>query len=64
MRQSDAPAAARVAAANAVLDRGYGKPEQQQILSGDPDAPLYTISKEPLSPEDWSARYGLAANQD
>lgn len=29
MRQKDAPPAARVAAANAILDRGWGKPEMK-----------------------------------
>lgn len=31
---------ARVAAANSLLDRGYGKPAQAMTLSGDPDNPL------------------------
>jgi hypothetical protein len=39
MNEPDAPAAARVAAANALLDRGWGKPTQP--ISGDQDgAPL------------------------
>jgi hypothetical protein len=33
MDDKNAPAAARVSAANALLDRGYGKPSQ--VLSGD-----------------------------
>lgn len=33
MRNTNEPAAARVSAANALLDRGYGRPNQ--ILSGD-----------------------------
>jgi hypothetical protein len=33
MRSDDAPAAAVVAASNAILDRGYGKPSQ--VLTGD-----------------------------
>lgn len=33
MEQSEAPAAARVAAANSILDRGWGKPTQP--ISGD-----------------------------
>lgn len=36
MRQPDAPAAARVSAATAILDRGWGKPTQP--LSGDDQA--------------------------
>lgn len=31
---------ARVAAATAILDRGYGKPPQTNVLTGDPDKPL------------------------
>lgn len=38
MRQAKAPAAARVAAASALLDRGWGKPTQP--LGGDADDPL------------------------
>jgi len=34
----DAPHAARVAAANSLLDRGWGK--AAQIVAGDPDNPL------------------------
>lgn len=38
MRQPKAPAAARVSAASALLDRGWGKPTQP--LSNDGDDPL------------------------
>lgn len=38
MRDKDAPPAARVSAANSLLDRGYGKPPQ--ALTGADDAPL------------------------
>ena len=38
MNQSQAPAAARVAAATALLDRGWGKPAQ--TIAGDPDQPV------------------------
>jgi len=41
MNQSEAPAAARVAAANSLLDRGWGKPTQP--ISGDDDAPALNI---------------------
>lgn len=37
MNQVEAPPAARVAAANALLDRGWGKPTQP--ISGDEDGP-------------------------
>jgi hypothetical protein len=35
MRNKKTPPAARVAAANALLDRGYGKPPQALNVSGD-----------------------------
>jgi len=35
MQQKDAPPSARVAAANALLDRGWGKPTQR--IAGDDD---------------------------
>jgi hypothetical protein len=38
MNQEEAPHAARVAAANSLLDRGWGK--AAQIIAGDEDAPL------------------------
>ena len=42
MEQTDAPPAARVAAANAVLDRGWGKPTQP--ISGDEGAPPIVVT--------------------
>lgn len=41
MRQEEAPPAARVSAAQAILDRGWGKPTQP--ISGDEDAPAFQI---------------------
>lgn len=41
MNQPDAPPAARVTAANSLLDRGWGKPTQP--ISGDDDAPAINI---------------------
>lgn len=32
--------AARVSAANAILDRGYGRPSQAMQIGGDPENPL------------------------
>lgn len=40
MNQTEAPAAARVSAAQAILDRGWGKPTQP--IAGDDDAPPIT----------------------
>lgn len=54
MEQPEAPAAARVAAANSLLDRGWGKPSQP--ISGDEDNPLRVaisrIELVPLKPND------------
>jgi hypothetical protein len=41
MNQPDAPPAARVSAACALLDRGWGKPTQ--LVGGDDDADAITI---------------------
>ena len=57
-------AAGNIQAIKELADRLDGKPVQQQILSGDPDAPLRTISTEAPKAEDWLAKYGVAANQD
>jgi hypothetical protein len=38
MRSDEAPAAAVVAASNAILDRGYGKPSQ--VIGGDGENPI------------------------
>ena len=41
MQESESPAAARVSAASALLDRGWGKPSQP--IAGDDEAPLKLI---------------------
>ena len=43
MANKEAPPAARVTAANALLDRGYGKPAQ--TLGGDGGNPIETIQR-------------------
>ena len=43
MNQSEAPAAARVSAAQALLDRGWGKPSQP--ISGDDENPVNVLHK-------------------
>ncbi len=40
MRSSEHPAAARVSAANALLDRGHGKPKQPLTGGDDDDNPI------------------------
>ena len=57
MNKTDAPEAARVSAANALLDRGWGKPAQA-ITGGDEDdkpvgiAVIERIIVKPPKPED------------
>lgn len=43
----DQPAAARVAAANALLDRGYGKPAQAIAVTGANGGPVQQVSMSP-----------------
>ena len=45
MNEPDAPAAARVSAATALLDRGWGKPPQA-IVGGDDDDPAVKVVQE------------------
>lgn len=45
VNQSEAPPAARVAAANAILDRGWGKPVQGVELSGIDGDPIATVTR-------------------
>ena len=40
MLQAKAPPAARVSAANALLDRGWGRPALSMAVIGDPDSPV------------------------
>lgn len=48
MRDKKAPPAARVTAANSILDRGYGRPSQT-INSGGRDTPLEQLSDAELN---------------
>jgi hypothetical protein len=52
MRANDAPHAARVSAAQALLDRGWGKPTQ--LLGGDPENPIkfQEITRRVIDPRD------------
>jgi hypothetical protein len=59
MGSPKAPAAARVTAAQALLDRGWGKPTQ--ILAGYPENPIKldaTSLRPQITREDWLARHG------
>lgn len=44
MQDTDAPAAARVTAANSLLDRGHGKPVQSVVNEGDGEAQPLNIT--------------------
>ena len=54
MRDEKAPPAARIAASVALLDRGYGRPEQS--FTGSINA-HYSISDQPMTPEEWARQY-------
>ena len=59
-----APAAARIAAARELLDRGYGKASQSVALGQDPDLAPVQI-EQPLRPtltrDQWLAIHGLGS---
>jgi hypothetical protein len=52
MRQRKAPAAARVAAAQVLLDRGYGKPKQPLTGGDEDDRPIELIERHIVRPGD------------
>jgi len=54
MRDEKAPPAARIAASVALLDRGYGRPEQS--FTGSLNA-HYSISDRPMTAAEWAAEY-------
>jgi hypothetical protein len=54
MRDEKAPPAARIAASVALLDRGFGRPEQR--FEGALNV-KYQISDRPLTPEEWAKEY-------
>jgi hypothetical protein len=56
MKSPEHPAAARVSAASALLDRGHGKPKQSVDL--DANVVLNDVSAEPeVSEAEWTARH-------
>jgi len=59
MTNSKTAPAARVSAANALLDRGYGKPPQHQHITGD-DGPQYVVRLPVVceTVEEWVAQRG------
>jgi hypothetical protein len=54
MRDVNAPPPARIAASVALLDRGYGRPEQR--FEGALNV-KYEISDRPLTAEEWAKQY-------
>src|SRR6516225_500587 len=54
MTDTKAPPAARIAASVALLDRGYGRPEQS--FTGALNV-AYSISDQPMSAEEWVRQY-------
>ena len=57
-----APAAARVAAANSILDRGYGKPEAKVEASIN-SARVIRAPEICMTAQEWSARHSPVGNQ-
>jgi hypothetical protein len=58
MKQPEAPYAARVAAAEALLDRGWGKPKQSHEAEMEMTH-RYVVEIPPqLSNEEWEEKYG------
>ena len=55
MCNEKSPAAARTAAAQAILDRGYGKPSQD--IKIEEERQMFIISGDPLCEEEWERRY-------
>jgi Family of unknown function (DUF5681) len=58
MTDPKAPPSARVSAANALLDRGYGKPSQHITGEGRSDFIHFIEVPETLSSENWQKKYG------
>jgi hypothetical protein len=55
MCNEKSPAAVRTAAAQAILDRGYGKPSQD--IKIEEERQMFVISGDPLCEEEWERRY-------
>ena len=55
MCNEKSPATARTAAAQAILDRGYGKPSQD--IKIEEERQMFVISGNPLCEEEWERRY-------
>jgi hypothetical protein len=61
MSHPKAAPAARVSAANALLDRGYGKPPQHQHITGEDGPRFVALLHEPCKTvEEWEANLGAS----
>lgn len=47
----------QAAAAKALLDRAWGTPPQSIQVTGEEGGPVRVVSGEPLTPEQWAAKY-------
>jgi hypothetical protein len=56
MRNTKAPPAARVSAANAILDRGHGKPPQ--TIDANNTNVNYAVSEQPMSEQELFEKHG------
>lgn len=63
MRNPDSPPQARVSAANALLDRAYGKPSQHVLNETVDDSPVNNIDFEALSDDQLAILAGLPTKQ-
>jgi hypothetical protein len=60
MSHPKAASEARVSAANALLDRGYGKPPQHQHITGEDGPRFVALLPEPCKTvEEWEASVGI-----
>ncbi len=63
MQDEEAPAAARVNAANSVLDRAWGKATQPMEMSGPGGGPVQTEeikpARPPMTPHEWLKAHGV-----
>jgi hypothetical protein len=55
MRNPKAPAAARISAASALLDRAYGKPSQ--AIEATNTNVNYAVSDQPPTDEEWAEKF-------
>jgi hypothetical protein len=57
VNQADAPHSARVAAAQVLLDRGWGKAEQNVHMEG--EVTNYVMASKPMTEDEWEDTYSV-----